>query len=540
MSVRINFASVEELRTIPGVGEKLAGLIMSIREKSGNITPDILIALTRGRVSQKTIDDIDFSFNVELPDELDSSFESLDSLESTVKKESRSGRAAPEWGAAAAPLFASARVKRVQLRTSELRNLDDSRDASVSTPKADSAMDDRFDRMLELLRKTKLEKSSPDLHQQLAEQDLPPLPDVPNYPISASKLSRPSVTKGAMTPTHEPNAPLPDLNRVTRDAFVLPVPERRELGCRKKLAVPEVASALEGAVEGSSSVEGGGVRWQPEVSGEDREWQRKHNVKVMKTFPKNLVFDGKSNWSAFKHKFSTYATAFGWTSEDCLNCLSVSLTEKAADFYAILLEQKQKLTYRQLLSKLERRFGCTELPSVTQGLFEQATQAPGESLEDWADRVMTLATRAFRDLPEGYATEKTVLRICQGLADRKIGFEVCMRKPKSVEEALNMIKWHQFIYRSDTENSQVSGYDGSGVYSISSRGEAETPSVASQLDSIGNALQQRSEAIKSAMQVLNAISSGEEGTREATWWQGSCFSCGKDGHFRRECPQKQM
>ena len=77
MSVRINFVSVEELQTIPGVGEKLAGLIMSIREKSGNITPDILIALTRGRVLQTTIDDIDFSFNVELPDELDSSFESL-------------------------------------------------------------------------------------------------------------------------------------------------------------------------------------------------------------------------------------------------------------------------------------------------------------------------------------------------------------------------------------------------------------------------------------------------------------------------------
>ena len=68
----------------------------------------------------------------------------------------------------------------------------------------------------------------------------------------------------------------------------------------------------------------------------------------------------------------------------------------------------------------------------------------------------------------------------------------------------------------------------------------EMPSVASQLDSIGNALQQRSEAIKSAMQVLNAISSGEGGTREATWRQGSCFSCGKDGHFRRDCPQKQM
>ena len=64
----------------------------------------------------------------------------------------------------------------------------------------------------------------------------------------------------------------------------------------------------------------------------------------------------------------------------------------------------------------------------------------------------------------------------------------------------------------------MSESDSSGVYSISSREEAETPSVASKLDSIGNALQQRSDAIKSVMQVLNAIS-GEEGSQEPTWRQ---------------------
>ena len=109
-----------------------------------------------------------------------------------------------------------------------------------------------------------------------------------------------------------------------------------------------------------------------------------------------------------------YATQLGWTSDDCLSCLCWSLTGKAADFYANLLEQKFKLTYRQLLSKLECRFGSKDLPATAQGLFLQATQDPRESLEDWADRVMTLATKAFRDLPEEYANEQAVLRICQG------------------------------------------------------------------------------------------------------------------------------
>ena len=118
------------------------------------------------------------------------------------------------------------------------------------------------------------------------------------------------------------------------------------------------------------------------------------------------------NWFAFKHKFELYATKLCWTSDDCFNCLCWSLTGKAADFYAILLEQKHKLNNRQLLSKLENRFGAKELPATAQGLFQQATKAPRETLEDWANRVMSLATRAFRDLLELYSNSQAVVRFC--------------------------------------------------------------------------------------------------------------------------------
>ena len=93
------------------------------------------------------------------------------------------------------------------------------------------------------------------------------------------------------------------------------------------------------------------------VPGFDIEKQRKHTIDIMKALPKDLVFDGKSNWFAFKHKFELFATKLGWTSDDCFNCLCWSLTGKAADFYAILLEQKHMLNYRQLLSKLRTDLG---------------------------------------------------------------------------------------------------------------------------------------------------------------------------------------
>jgi hypothetical protein len=58
------------------------------------------------------------------------------------------------------------------------------------------------------------------------------------------------------------------------------------------------------------------------------------------------------------------------------------------------------MSYMDLIRKLEKRFGFRELPEMAQVQFNNARQTPEELLEDCADRVLSLATRAFRDLPE--------------------------------------------------------------------------------------------------------------------------------------------
>ena len=136
----------------------------------------------------------------------------------------------------------------------------------------------------------------------------------------------------------------------SRNAIGSPVLER-------SAAMGDGSACEEGAVGGSLVCQWKDSEGHPEVSLEDREKEHKHNIEVMKALPKSLVFDGKSNWFAFKHKFTMYATQLGWTFDDCLSCLAWSLIGRAADFYAILLEQNLKLTNRQLLSKLECRFG---------------------------------------------------------------------------------------------------------------------------------------------------------------------------------------
>ena len=119
--------------------------------------------------------------------------------------------------------------------------------------------------------------------------------------------------------------------------------------------------------------------------------KKKRSHDIIRNFPKGLYFDGKDNWEAFKQKFKQCATALKWTTDECLTALQWSLTGKAADFYLMLSNQKG-ITYQVLMKKLENRFGTRELPATAQARFQQATQSPTESLEDWADRVLTLAS----------------------------------------------------------------------------------------------------------------------------------------------------
>jgi hypothetical protein len=59
--VSINFAPMDQLRTIPHVGTSLAKAIVAVRESSGNITREILQTICRHKFSPEMLGQIDFT-----------------------------------------------------------------------------------------------------------------------------------------------------------------------------------------------------------------------------------------------------------------------------------------------------------------------------------------------------------------------------------------------------------------------------------------------------------------------------------------------
>ena len=65
--VSINFATFEQLTAVPGIGDKVANTILSVRESCGNIDEKVIIMLTRGKLSKENLEKIDFTSNKAFP-----------------------------------------------------------------------------------------------------------------------------------------------------------------------------------------------------------------------------------------------------------------------------------------------------------------------------------------------------------------------------------------------------------------------------------------------------------------------------------------
>ena len=128
------------------------------------------------------------------------------------------------------------------------------------------------------------------------------------------------------------------------------LPERRRLlfEDRSNLQVKKLAPMVSFDLGELMVSDDSGLAPIPNMNAIER--QRKHTMDVMKALPKGLVFDEKSNWLAFKHKFSLYASQLDWTPKDCFNCLCWSLTGEGGRFLCHSVETK---TYPHLSATAE-------------------------------------------------------------------------------------------------------------------------------------------------------------------------------------------
>ena len=243
--------------------------------------------------------------------------------------------------------------------------------------------------------------------------------------------------------------------------------------------------------------------------------------------PKALSFDGKTNWLSFKKKFDSYRKVMRWSEEESKDYLMWSLEGKALDFLTITKIDLEKYSLRRIMKKLETRFGVKELTETSKAKFRQAFQKQDESLEEWADRVMTLATPAFVDLPEDHLKKEAIARFCQGCTDKEAAKHACFEQPETMEEALNLVKHHQYISQAVDGKKAKREYEAS-VKAVQSPSEARVEQL------IRSALRDFAAKLQESSTSLSSSSETEEKAKKKKS-SSQCFFCKKFGHFKKDC-----
>lgn len=263
---------------------------------------------------------------------------------------------------------------------------------------------------------------------------------------------------------------------------------------------------------------------------EEDEGERRGNPRKL---PKNLRFDGSTSWLSFKQKFNSFREVGNWTDSECRDYLNWSLEGKALDYFTYATEMGRNLTHKQIMKKLEGRFGVKDLTETSRVRFHQASQRPEESLEEWADRVLTLATPAFRDFSdERYCRQEAISKFCQGCVDKEAGKHACLERPRTMDRALNLVKHYQYITQAvDGKRGRKSEHTVNAVGSGASMDE-------DRFEKLLEAALTKMATMFSQGQVpknhnLESATATGQNPRRKKYMQ--CHYCKKPGHFRSEC-----
>ena len=75
--------------------------------------------------------------------------------------------------------------------------------------------------------------------------------------------------------------------------------------------------------------------------------------------------------------------------------LCFRLQGQASEYYAMFVENEGNMHYQYIMKRLEKRFGFAEIPEAAQIKLQSLSKKTEESIEEWADRVLQLASRVF-------------------------------------------------------------------------------------------------------------------------------------------------
>lgn len=260
----------------------------------------------------------------------------------------------------------------------------------------------------------------------------------------------------------------------------------------------------------------------------------KGNSGMAKSFivrePKFPNYDGKDDWRAFIVLFERIASRYEVTEKIRADYLVETLRGVALKYYINLPVHTQN-SYEAVKKQMSERFSQSELPPVARIKLSNIQQNVTESLEEYVDRVQSLAKDGYSSAEHSTVELIAVESFMKGCLDKGAAKLALLKEPKTLLEAAKEVKKcisHQIFLGKEKEKiRQVTFKEESNK---SSSGTLEE-SMSYLVKSITDMNEKMERLISSKHEVKN---------NSNTAAKYSCFYCGSSEHFVRDCPDKKL
>lgn len=243
-------------------------------------------------------------------------------------------------------------------------------------------------------------------------------------------------------------------------------------------------------------------------------------------------------------------------------------TGKVSDFIQRFLDQNNNATWAELRRELESRFGEIKNQQSKFAELTRIRQNPGENVQLFAERLLTLAEEAYGNVQNGLnvVEEQLIMFFTEGLIDSSVRAKLIRQNPDRFVEALNIATTEQNIcerikmrstfeysqprehvkpreqcsrYREEPSRITFTGYrsrDSDGFEPMDINYARRRVNRCSFCHKTGHSIADcRTRQAKQINEVRHAVRSVDRRERLDSRREPRCWFCGRPGHMQNEC-----